>query len=121
MNLSNGAHEHLRALADYLDKRREAILSAWRLAVDLEPELKSASNSTRSQFVDHIPAVLDAFGDRLRARAPEDKAEARFEQMEQAAEHGTHRWQQGYNLTETMCEWGHLHLVLLAELERYGA
>jgi signal transduction histidine kinase len=121
MQSGNRTQEELRALAGYLEKRRDAILSAWRLSVDLDPELKSAASSTRSQFIDHIPAVLDAFEDRLRARAPEEKAEARFEQKEQASEHGMHRWQQGYNLTETMFEWGHLHLVLLAELERYAA
>jgi signal transduction histidine kinase len=32
-----------------------------------------------------------------------------------------HRWQQGYNQPETMCEWGHLHLCLLAELESFQA
>lgn len=111
----------LRALADHLARRREALLAAWRLATDLDVEVSSAAASTRSQFVDHIPAVLDAFEDRLRADNPTDKAEARTEQKEWAAEHGTHRWQQGYRLTETMREWGHLQMCLLAELERYSA
>ena len=30
-----------------------------------------------------------------------------------------HRWQQGYALTETMREWGHLEMCLLAEIDRY--
>jgi len=111
----------LRALADHLARRREAILEAWRLAADVDPEVTAAAASTRNQFVDHIPDVLDAFQDRLRAQDPEEKAEARAEQKEWAAEHGTHRWQQGYRLTETMREWGHLQLCLLTELERYSA
>jgi signal transduction histidine kinase len=110
----------LRALADHLARRRDALLEAWRLATDLDPEVSSAANSSHSQFVDHIPAVLDAFESRLRVQDPEEKAEARAEQREWAAEHGTHRWQQGYRLSETMREWGHLHMCLLAELERYG-
>ena len=65
--------------------------------------------------------MLDAFEDRLRAQDPEEKADARAEQKQWAAEHGTHRWQQGYRLTETMREWGHLQLCLLTELERYSA
>src|SRR6187399_2928390 len=82
----------LRGLADHLARRREALLDAWRLATDVDPEVTSAAASTRNQFVDHIPDVLDAFEDRLRAQDPEEKAEARAEQKEWAAEHGTHRW-----------------------------
>ncbi len=110
----------LRALAEYLARRRDALLEAWRLATDLDAEVTSAATSTRTQFVDHIPDVLDAFEDRLRAQSADEKAEARVEQKEWAAEHGTHRWQQGYRLTETMREWGHLQMAVLAELERYG-
>ena len=120
MNHPEAARAQLAALADYLARRRAAILGAWRLAVDVDPEVATASKSTRQQFIDHIPAVLDAFEDRLRAHDPVEKAEARSEQKESAAEHGVHRWQQGYQLTETIREWGHLHLCLLAEVERYS-
>jgi signal transduction histidine kinase len=96
------------------------VLAAWRLATNLDSEVSSAATSTPSQFIDHIPSVLDAFDGRLRAQDPEEKADARAEQREWAAEHGTHRWQQGYRLTETMREWGHLHMSLLAELDRYA-
>jgi signal transduction histidine kinase len=111
----------LRLLAAYLSGRREAILTAWRRAVDADSELTTASTITRAQFVDHIPAVLDAFERRLSAPLASERAEAREEQKESAAEHGLHRWQQGYNQPETMCEWGHLHLCLLQELEIYQA
>ncbi len=111
----------LRALAEHFARRRDTLLEAWRLATDLDGEVTSAATSTHNQFVDHIPAVLDAFESRLCAQDLEEKAEARAEQKEWAAEHGTHRWQQGYRLTETMREWGHLHIALLAELERYAA
>jgi signal transduction histidine kinase len=119
VNQSNGSQAQLAALADHLAQRRDAILAAWRLAIDLDTELSTAAKSTRSQFVDHIPDVLDAFEDRLRAQRPEGKADAREDQKQWAAEHGMQRWQQGYQLTETMREWGHLHLCLLTELERY--
>jgi signal transduction histidine kinase len=119
VNQSTTTRAQLAALAEHFARRREAILAAWRLAIDMDPELNSAAKSTRGQFVDHIPDVLDAFENRLRAQDPEEKAEARTDQKEWAAEHGMHRWQQGYQLTETMREWGHLHLCLLAELERH--
>ena len=106
-------------IAAYLAERRESILCAWRDAVDADPQLETASMITRAQFIDHIPAVLDAFEWRLSARAAEEQAQAREEQKDSAAEHGLHRWQQGYNQPETMCEWSHLHLCLLHELETF--
>jgi signal transduction histidine kinase len=119
---SNGeSYETLKMLASHLAHRRDAILSEWRRAVDADPELNTASTITRAQFVDHIPAVLDAFEWRLSARNPTDHEQARDEQMESASEHGLHRWQQGYNQPETMLEWGHLHLCLLQELENFQA
>jgi hypothetical protein len=97
--------------------RREPLLSAWRRAVDADPELTPASTITRAQFIDHIPAVLDAFEHRITAQDASEHARARDEQKESAGEHGLHRWQQGYNQPDTMCEWSHLHLCLLEELE----
>jgi signal transduction histidine kinase len=37
-----------------------------------------------------------------------------------AAEHGLHRWQQGYHQRETIREWGHLQYCVLQELEEYA-
>jgi signal transduction histidine kinase len=109
----------LEKLAAHLALQREVMLSAWRHAVDADPDLTTASTITRAQFIDHIPAVLDAFERRLCAQDPSGRAQARAEQNESAAEHGLHRWQQGYYQPEAMLEWGHLHLCLLQELENY--
>jgi signal transduction histidine kinase len=111
--------EQLTELALHLSSRREAILQTWRQAVEADPRLTTASNLSRSQFNDHIPEVLDAFERDLSSRERADKVEASAEQRESAAEHGTHRWQQGYDQREVMCEWSHLQLSLLDELERY--
>jgi signal transduction histidine kinase len=113
--------EALKQLASYLAQRREIILNAWRKAVDGDPGLTTASTITRAQFIDHIPSVLDAFERRLSADHATERALARDEEKDSAAEHGLHRWQQGYNQPETMCEWGHLHLCLLEELDRFQA
>jgi signal transduction histidine kinase len=121
VNHATPAHAQLRALASYLSGRRSAILSAWRQAVESDPDLSTALTSTRSQFVDHIPAVLDAFESQLCALDFEQHTQARADEKESAADHGMHRWQQGYYLTETMREWGHLHRCLLDELEHYSA
>jgi signal transduction histidine kinase len=109
----------LNQLAAHLAGRRDAILANWRSVVDADPELTTASTITRAQFIDHIPAVLDAFEWRLSAQRTTERAQAREEEKASAAEHGLHRWQQGYNQPETMLEWGHLHLCLLQELESF--
>lgn len=56
------------ALCDHLAKRRPAILQAWRTAAEADPAQQTARALTRSQFNDHIPEVLDAFEQKLRAR-----------------------------------------------------
>ena len=119
MQKSDDSIRDLRSIATYLAEQREQILVAWKAAVEADPELSMASTTTRAQFIDHIPAVLDAFEARLASRNPVDRAQARKEERESAAEHGLHRWQQGYDLPETMCEWGHLHLCLLQQLETF--
>lgn len=111
--------EQLAALADYLSGRREAILRSWRDTVEADPRLTTASNLSRSQFNDHIPEVLDAFERALRSRKRAEKAEASADQRQSASEHGTHRWQQGYDQKEVMCEWAHLQRCLVNELEHY--
>jgi signal transduction histidine kinase len=118
---SEAVPAELRQIAHHLAIRRGEILSAWKSAVEADPELRMASTTTRAQFIDHIPAVLDAFQARLCSGDSADRAHAREAERESAAEHGLHRWQQGYDLAETMCEWGHLHLSLLQELETYHA
>jgi signal transduction histidine kinase len=122
LSRDDAALAELAALAAYLAQRREPILRAWHAALDADPELTSFSNLSRAQFNDHIPAVLDAFEELLRAggvaeAAPPDEAQ----QNASAAEHGLHRWQQGYDQRQTMREWTHLQLCLLAEFERYEA
>jgi signal transduction histidine kinase len=121
MNESPESLEPLAALAAHLSKQRDAILQAWREAVDEDPELTTASSVSRAQFNDHIPKVLDAFERQLSARGSVANAMAIADERQGAAEHGLHRWQQGYDQRETMREWGHLHVCLLDAVERFGA
>ncbi|HEY1233382.1 MAG TPA: sensor histidine kinase [Candidatus Binatia bacterium] len=110
----------LAALADQLLARREAILENWRSAVDGDSSLSTATTLARQEFYDHIPAVLDAFDEILRARYPAQHSDAVAEQKSRAAEHGLHRWHHGYNQRDVMREWAHLQLCLLDELENYS-
>ena len=120
MDTSPTATRTLNGLAQHLRARREAILRSWQQLVDRDPQLTTASTLSRMQFIDHIPQVLDAFEQRLLASDSWEKDDAIQDQKQGAALHGLQRWQQGYNQRETIREWGHLHLALLEELEKYG-
>ena len=112
------AREQLSALAAELMARRDAILETWRAAG--EPERGIASSLSRAQFNDHIPAVLDCLGHTLQELHGAQDPLAVQIQSERVCEHGLQRWQQGYQLRELIREWGHLQMVVAAELERYA-
>ena len=120
--MTEGQITQLRALSDYLNSRRAALLLAWRQAAKADPEQTTARSLTRGQFNDHIPQVLDAFQKKLSAR-PGGMAEhdATDSKKQEEVKHGLHRWQQGYRLLELMHEWGHLQRCLFEEIETYAA
>ena len=106
----------LASLASHLRTRRATILKAWRSAVDADPDLTTPSSLPRTQFYDHIPAILDDLAHRLGEPGSSSMTAARHDD---AAAHGLQRWQQGYDLREVIREWGHLQLCLGAELDAY--
>ena len=108
-------------LADALEAQREGLLQTWRKAVRRDPALTAGEALPRTQLNDHIPAVLAAFEQQLRTLggAPADTAEPPGD-GEQAAAHGLHRWQQGYDLHEVVRELGLLNEVMVAQLEDYA-
>lgn len=113
------------ALGAHLRRRRGAILQAWRTAVTSDPALTSGASLPRAQLHDHIPALLANFEHRLMATgaAAEPGAGAAGEDVHQgdAAAHGLHRWQQGFDLGEVTRELGRLNECVVAELEAYAA
>lgn len=111
----------LAVLAGHLAENRPQLLQAWRLRLAQDPELTTQTGLPRASLDDHIPWILETFERRLRAPHEAAVARAELDERHGAAEHGTHRWQQGFNLRETIREWGHLQLVVLAELERCAA
>lgn len=102
-------------------------MSQWNQSVDADPKMKTHSHLTRREFRDHIPQVLDAFGVNLRVLDALETHEISDDSMQSqshgvvdaAKKHGAHRWQQGYSLEEMAREWGHLSLVVLAEIETF--
>jgi len=120
MNSDHTVESQLSALAAHLKARREAILRAWRKAIDRDPEMNTGASLPRAQLDDHIPALLDAFGRRLPLSLNEATA-AKEEGKGDATAHGLQRWQQGYDLREVTREWGRLQLCMAEELESYAS
>ncbi len=86
-----------------------------------DPEQTTVSSLTRTQFHDHIPQVLDAYQERLRADGRERRELAAAQHTkEEEIKHGLQRWQQGYRLRELMREWGSLHVVLYEALQQFS-
>lgn len=117
----NDAKEQLRVLAAELLERRETILDSWRSYGDATPGRNIGSSLSRAQFNDHIPAVLDSLANTLEAWPDKPTPHAVENEAEKVLEHGLQRWQQGYQLSELIREWGYLQMCVAAELERYAA
>ncbi len=114
--------EQLAALSDLLAARRDAILLAWRKLDRADPEQMTGRSLTIGQFLDHIPAILDAYEFKLRSRPGGANARAAdADKKEEGVKHGLHRWQQGYRLQELISECGHLQFCLFEELGRIVA
>ncbi len=94
-------------------------MAAWRQAVTADPKLTTGNTLPRAQLHDHIPALLEDFERRLTAEGVHEHALAEDEQKGDAAAHGLHRWQQGFDLSEVTRELGRLNECVVAELESY--
>jgi signal transduction histidine kinase len=120
--MENGAISaaQLRALAEWLVSNEQAIMRAWRDSARSDPELSTPRSLSRSRFDDHIPGLLRAFAAQLRAWPGAGIVDAEAVQEQRGAQHGAHRWQEGYSLPEVAREWVHLHLVLLDLFEQHA-
>jgi signal transduction histidine kinase len=114
MTTQGSPRDDLDRLAAHLARRREAIVERWCQAVHADPRLAAAANLPRSQFEDHVPTLLADFERCLRTHLDTDA-----KQRSDAALHGEQRWKSGYQLADVTREWGHLHLVLVDELNAF--
>lgn len=103
----------IHPLVEYLDMRREAILTSWRTRCQEDPELNSKIAFSREEFNDQAPALLNILAQRLRG----EKEEA--SPLVVAGGHGLHRWQRGYSLPELLTEFEHLYWVVLDEIQAF--
>jgi signal transduction histidine kinase len=117
----NSARLQLSALASELLERRDTILEAWRSYGEMVPGRNVAASLSRAQFNDHIPAVLDCLAQTIRRWPDKPDTETQRIETEKVFDHGMQRWQQGYQLSELIREWGYLQICVAAELERYAS
>jgi signal transduction histidine kinase len=108
----------MNVLAHYFAGRQEHILREWRGALKRDPTLATGDSLPKVQLLDHIPAILSAFENQLRATHSGSDCHAGKDIHEPAAAHGLLRWQQGYDLKEVTRELGKLNECVVAELER---
>lgn len=110
----------LAAVGAHLKRRRGAILQAWRVAVTSDPTLTTGASLPRAQLHDHIPALLVDFERKLAGGEIAADADERDVHQGDAAAHGLHRWQQGFDLGEVTRELGRLNECVVVELEDYA-
>ncbi|HEY6086177.1 MAG TPA: sensor histidine kinase [Burkholderiaceae bacterium] len=114
-------NDQLAELAAHMSRRRSAILHAWRTSVTSDTTLTTGASLPRAQLHDHIPALLVDFERRLAADRADKVAKGEDVQRDDAAAHGLHRWQQGFDLGEVTRELGRLNECVVVELDSYSA
>ena len=111
----------LAALAAHIGQRRSALLHAWRAAVTSDPTLTTGASLARAQLHDHIPALLADYERTLTSGEVAKASDVQDVLHGDAAAHGLHRWQQGFDLAEVTRELGRLNECVVDELENYAA
>jgi PAS domain S-box-containing protein len=99
-------------LADHLDQQADAILAIWRATVERVGDVPEAERLSYTEFIDHVPELLDRLADRLRGRPADATPEGR--------KHGQVRWKQGYDIAEVVREFGHLRTALTRATADYA-
>ncbi len=92
-------------VAEHLDDCAEAVIASWRSLQRQSGDVPRSDSLTPSEFIDHIPSLIDRMAERLKGR-PADVAAT-------ANRHGHERWAQGYDVSEVVAELGHLRTALI--------
>jgi signal transduction histidine kinase len=118
--MSDDASE-LRAFGVCLATEREAILSDWRERVRADPKLVTGNSLPVAKLNDHLTAILENFERRLVAADGAAQQASEAAQIGDAAAHGLHRWQQGYDFAELARELGRLNESVVLGIDRCAA
>ncbi len=110
--------DRLLAFGKRLAERRANILANWVAKVDADPKLLTGASLPLAQLHDHLSALLEDFEARLGMVGETARQAAAGVQAGDAAAHGLHRWQQGFDLAEVVRELGRLNETVVAEIDR---
>ena len=110
--------DRLSAFGKRLAERRADILANWVAKVDADPKLLTGASLPLAQLHDHLSALLEDFESRLGLVGKTARQAAEDVQTGDAAAHGLHRWQQGFDLAEVVRELGRLNETVVAEIDR---
>lgn len=127
---SQRSNDAVCQLADHLEAAHEAILERWRTVINSDEQLHSSHRLTRVQLLDHVPDFLGVLSASLlqeatsstRSEAQNAAKEEAVEgaEVENARDHGVHRWQQGYNVWEVTREFSHLQSCVAQEIALFA-
>lgn len=99
-------------LARSLDPQRDDIINEWLYRVGKDPAIPTESLSLE-QVRDHLPQLFDELTQSLKQYGSEQVAE---QSENDGEEHGSARWQQGFELPEMLRELMHLRSILIRRL-----
>ena len=112
------SNDRLSAFGKRLAERRADILANWVARVDADPKLLTGASLPLAQLHDHLSALLEDFEARLGMVGETARQAAAGVQAGDAAAHGLHRWQQGFDLSEVVRELGRLNETVVVEIDR---
>ena len=113
--------DRLSTFGKRLAERRTDILASWTARVEADPKLLTGASLPLAQLHDHLSALLEDFEERLGIVGAAAREAAEETQAGDAAAHGLHRWQQGFDLAEVVRELGRLNETVVAEIDRCAA
>lgn len=111
----------LAELGGILAVQRDAILSDWRARARSDPRLAVGRALTAEQLNDHLTALLENFERRLASDGRGVGAGDEELRRGDAAAHGLHRWQQGFDVFELTRELGRLNECMVEAIQAAGA
>ena len=91
----------------------DTIVRNWTDKVTRDRRVRSDSQLTYIQLVDHVPQIVEE----LRCALLSDSFEGRM--LKEGREHGRQRWHQGYELKEVVRELTLLRATLMEFLDSY--
>jgi len=97
-------------LADYLERRKEEVMSDWRKRVRTDTAILPSKSLNPAALTNHLPQIFESLCGTLRRHQSQAFAE---QVILDAREHGAIRWRQGYELAEVMRELKHLRSILI--------